>query len=128
MESIIYLDTHVIIWLYTGGITLLTEKARNEIKVNQLLISPVVRLELKYLYEIGKISKPPEIILNELNKEIGLKETNCSFIDVVQEAIKFDWTRDPFDRLITAQASLNNARLLTKDRSILENYKLSFWE
>lgn len=128
MESIIYLDTHVIIWLYTGRITLLTEKARNEIKVNQLLISPVVRLELKYLYEIGKISKPPEIILNELNKEIGLKETNCNFIDVIQEAIKFDWTRDPFDRLIIAQASINNARLLTKDSSILENYKLSFWE
>ena len=33
------------------------------------------------------------------------------------------WTRDPFDRVITAQAALEQDRLITKDRVILEKYE-----
>ncbi len=31
-------------------------------------------------------------------------------------------------RIITAQASINNSRLLTKDRSLLKHYKHAFWD
>jgi PIN domain nuclease of toxin-antitoxin system len=32
------------------------------------------------------------------------------------------WTRDPFDRIIAAQAAVDATPLLTRDRIILSNY------
>ena len=37
------------------------------------------------------------------------------------------WTRDPFDRLIVAQARLQGAHLVSADRRIAENFKLTVW-
>ena len=37
------------------------------------------------------------------------------------------WTRDPFDRIITAQAELCGAKLLTKDRTIHNYYVNAAW-
>jgi PIN domain nuclease of toxin-antitoxin system len=37
------------------------------------------------------------------------------------------WTRDPFDRLITAQAALGESTLLTKDDTIRTNYANAVW-
>ena len=38
------------------------------------------------------------------------------------------WTRDPFDRVIVAQARLRGAPLLTKDRAIHAGYERAIWE
>lgn len=40
---------------------------------NALLVSPMVRLELQYLYEIKRINDTPDKILNELAQSIELK-------------------------------------------------------
>jgi PIN domain nuclease of toxin-antitoxin system len=128
MENVIFIDTHVVVWLYTGKTELFSEKVLEKIRKNDLYISPVVRLELQYLFEISKIKEGPDKIIKTLNKDIGLKESNDSFIEIIIEAIKHKWTRDPFDRIITAQASLNNIELITKDSSILSNYKFAYWE
>ena len=37
------------------------------------------------------------------------------------------WTRDPFDRLITAQAALDDSPLLTKDDTIHTYYPEAVW-
>lgn len=128
MENVIFIDTHVVVWLYTGKTELFSETVLEKIRKNDLYISPVVRLELQYLFEIRKIKESPDKIIKTLNKDIGLKESNDGFIEIINEAIKHKWTRDPFDRIITAQASLNNIELITKDASILSNYKFAYWE
>ncbi len=128
MENIIFVDTHVVVWLYIGNIELFSKTVLEKIRKNELYISPVVKLELRYLYEIGKINEKPEKILKSLNKEIGLKESDDNFIEIINEAVKLDWTRDPFDRIITAQAKIRDLRLLTKDQTILSNYQLAFWD
>jgi PIN domain nuclease of toxin-antitoxin system len=47
---------------------------------------------------------------------------------VALEAIDVDWTTDPFDRLIVAQAIANsNAKLITRDRLIRKNYPQAVW-
>ena len=38
------------------------------------------------------------------------------------------WTRDPFDRLIAAQAIVADAPLVTADRTILEHLPLATWD
>jgi len=35
--------------------------------------------------------------------------------------------QDPFDRIIVANAALNDDILVTKDQHILENYEKAFW-
>lgn len=128
MENVIFADTHVVVWLYAGKTELFSESVLGKLTSNEIYISPAVRFELQYLYEVGKIKEKPEKIIQTLSKEIGLKESNDGFIEIINEAIKHNWTRDPFDRIITAQASLHNFGLITKDSSILSNYKLAFWE
>ena len=128
MEKLIFLDTHVLIWLYAGKLKLFSNLALREIRKSNLWFSPVVKLELRYLYEIGKISEKPDKIVNALKQEIGLKEANDDFAAVVNEAINQGWTRDPFDRIISAQAKIRNVKLLTKDQTILSNCNFAFWE
>lgn len=128
MENIIFVDTHIVVWLFSGKTELFSKNALNEIQKCDLYISPIVKLELSYLFEIGRIKEKPGKVLNALNKEIGLKLANDNFAEVVEESIKHSWTRDPFDRIISAHSKLRGFRLLTKDQTILTNCKFAFWD
>ena len=46
---------------------------------------------------------------------------------IVSQASAQSWTRDPFNRLITAHAALNGNILITKDETIQHNYVNSAW-
>jgi PIN domain nuclease of toxin-antitoxin system len=46
---------------------------------------------------------------------------------VVARARELRWTRDPFDRLITAQAAIGEDVLLTADESIRARYPHAEW-
>jgi PIN domain nuclease of toxin-antitoxin system len=128
METLVYLDTHVIVWLYAGREDLLSGRARKTVQQSQLVFSPIVRLELQYLLETDRITKKPDQILATLGAEIALRPCHSSFITVINQALGLKWTRDPFDRIITAQASANHALLLTKDRTIRKHYSKAFWD
>ena len=53
----VYLDTHVLVWLYQDGVSRLTPTGSHAIDAaERLLISPIVELELAYLHEIGRIN------------------------------------------------------------------------
>jgi PIN domain nuclease of toxin-antitoxin system len=123
----IYLDTHVVLWLYEGLLKKLTKAGRDSIEANDLLISPIVRLELQYLYEIKRSTQRAGNILSELGAQIGLTVCDLPFDQVVRRASELTWTRDPFDRLIVAQAMGKNFRLLTKDAGIRRHSSLAFW-
>ena len=127
MESIIFLDTHVAIWLYSGNLELFRSPVLKIINDNQLCISQIVRLEIKYLNEIGRIKQQPEVIINSLVDEIGLIFSDNNIGMIITQAIHIDFTRDPFDRIIVADASINNSRLISKDKIIKKNYKNTIW-
>lgn len=124
----IYLDTHVVAWLYAGRTELLSRLARSLIEGNDLLVSPMVGLELQYLFEIERISVEPREILDALARELLLKECDLPFGDVVGASLGESWTRDPFDRLIVGQANLRQAPLLSKDETIRANYSDAVWD
>lgn len=123
----IYLDTHVVVWLFSGRTDLLSLRGEKAIEENDLLISPIVSLELQYLFEIDKILRPAHFIIGELSKSIRLSLCKQPFDAIVAEANRLTWTRDPFDRIITAQASIQKSPLLTKDTTISSHYKKAFW-
>ncbi|MDA0746463.1 MAG: PIN domain-containing protein [bacterium] len=123
----IYLDTHVVAWLYGGHIESLSLTARNLINENDLYISPIVILELQYLLEIERITQSPQTVVSTLSTSIGLHVCGKDFQQIVLCAGHFSWTRDPFDRIIVAHAALNNNTLLTKDRTLLTHFEHAVW-
>jgi PIN domain nuclease of toxin-antitoxin system len=124
----IYLDTHVVVWLYSGDLSLFSEKSCRLIEENSLLISPLVLLELQYLFEIKRITVEPTVLFDFLTESIGLQKCRASFARVIADAMRISWTRDPFDRIITATAALHEAVLLTKDQTIRREYGLAAWD
>lgn len=124
----IYLDTHVVIWLYAGLKDAFSPKAVELIESEDLYISPMVMLEVQYLKEIGRISAEPALICENLAGSIGLQICGRPFLQVVTEAMTITWTRDPFDRIIAASANWADARLLTKDETILKNFPNAVWD
>jgi PIN domain nuclease of toxin-antitoxin system len=123
----IFCDTNVIIYLFSGY-DAFPKRAVAAIEQNDCFISPMVHLELQYLYEVKRTKHKPEMILNALYKEIGVSVHNHYFHPIVLEAIHAPWTRDPFDRLITAHAKAMDSVLLTTDQTILKHYKKALWE
>ncbi len=123
----IYLDTHVVVWLYQGDLSLFTKKVKNLLENEALMISPMVRLELKLLQEIEKINVQPDTILNELHYSMGLTEYNGPMDLVIHHSLSLSWTRDPFDRIIVANAAAENMALITKDQRILAHYSAAIW-
>lgn len=123
----IFLDTHAVVWLYAGQAKKFTEKGQLYINENDLLVSPMVQFELQYLYEIKRITIASSVLLDDLNKKIGLKLVDISLDELVSYGINEPWTRDPFDRLIVSHARIMNAPLLTKDEKILVNYEQALW-
>jgi len=124
----IYLDTHVIVWLVAGKVSLFSARVLTEIEDLELVISPVVKLELEYLFDSGKIRFNSTEILNELERSIGLEIKNGDLSKIIDESVRQTWTKDPFDRMIVSQAKLDNMKLITKDEKILTNYKDAIWE
>jgi PIN domain nuclease of toxin-antitoxin system len=123
-----YLDTQVVVWLAEGKTTRLSAAATSAIEENELAISPMVMLELEYLFEIGRIVKSPLMLLNQLETQIGLRERDHGFVAVIHTALFETWTRDPFDRVIVAHARTDGMSLLvTSDEKIRENYPRSVW-
>ncbi len=57
----------------------------------------------------------PSAGLAVLSQEIGLRVCGMAFREVVECAFQEAWTRDPFDRLIVANAKARNATLITWD-------------
>jgi PIN domain nuclease of toxin-antitoxin system len=123
-----YIDTQVAVWIALGNLDKLSAAAGTHMAGASLLISPVVVLELEYLYEIGRFTLRAHDIVRKLRREINLRVCELPFIEVVEAGIDERWTRDPFDRLIVAQAKANGfASLITADRNIRKNYPRAVW-
>lgn len=127
MASLIYLDTHVMAWLYAGRAERIPAAARKAINESDVLVSPMALIELQYLIEIGRFTDPVEQVLEILGRDLGLKVCDLPFPEVARRAFDLSWTRDPFDRLIVSQASLREVPLVTKDGDIHQHYRGALW-
>lgn len=126
--TLILLDTHVVGWLYEGTDRRIPPRARKLIATEDSFISPLVELELTYLHEAGRVTEPATAPLSALRRTIGLQVADVNLAGVARAAMSLTWTRDPFDRLIAAQAITADVPLLTADRTILENLPLATWD
>jgi PIN domain nuclease of toxin-antitoxin system len=122
---IYYLDTHVLVRLCQGEVSKLGREARKAIDRNDVVASAAAVLELEMLHEIGRLKVTASKALSMLATDIGLRVCDMPFRTIVDHAET--WTRDPFDRLIVANAKAAGAPLVTKDERILGHYSRALW-
>ena len=123
----IYLDTHVLIYIGAGEVNRLGVAARKAIDRDDLLVSAASVLELELLHEIGRLKPTASKLVSTLATDIGLRVCDLPFRTIVDQAIAEDWTRDPFDRLIVANAKAAGAVLVTRDERIRGHYSRALW-
>jgi PIN domain nuclease of toxin-antitoxin system len=119
----VFIDTHIAAWLYQNSLKHLSKKMLHSLDINDIRISPVVILELEYLYEIGRVRENSSIVIDYLSNKLDLEIDDCSFSDVIKFSVRESWTRDPFDRIIVAHARSKDAFLITKDSNMKKYYK-----
>ncbi len=125
---IAYLDTQVLQWLIEGNTKPLSSDARRLIEEADLLVSPMVTFELDILYEIRRTKILWNGVRADLEYELGLRVCNLPFSRIIEAARQEGWTRDPFDRIIVANAKANGlAYLISADEDIRKNYQRAVW-
>jgi PIN domain nuclease of toxin-antitoxin system len=127
VATVIRLDTHVVAWLYAGELSRFSDRALDRIDHDELVVSPIVTLELTYLHEIGRLTVPGQVIVDDLADRVGLTSSTIGFDAVVTAALPLGWTRDPFDRLIAADAIAAAGELLTRDEQLHRHVRLAVW-
>ena len=123
----IQIDTHMVIWLAERRVSALSSTALRLAQREDLEISPMVLMELETLHESAKLKNEPNRLVGVVERDFGLTVSKTGFAEVIDAARSFAWTRDPFDRLIVANAMADGARLITADASILANFKDAVW-
>ena len=125
---IAYLDTHVALWMAAGKLKRMSSRALMLIEKSELLLPPMALLELEYMHELGRSKLRARDILNKLEHEVGLRVCDLPFAEVAAAAVDEKWTRDPFDRVIVAQAKANGlAPLISADEEIAKHYPRTVW-
>jgi len=123
----IYLDTHVLVTLWLGASNKLGSAAQKAISEHELTVSPAAILELEFLHEIRRLVPSAEKVVSALNEQFGLRICDLPFSTVAHYALAEKWGRDPFDRLIVANAKAANSPLVTKDERIRRHYSRAIW-
>jgi len=87
----------------------------------------MVQIELTDLHEIDRLGVGGADIIADLALRIGLQLSDAPLDALVETAAALTWTRDPFDRLIVADALVAGTTLVTKDRAIHDQTAVALW-
>lgn len=118
----ILLDTHFLIWLLMGSRRL--EAFPWIGRYRPWGVSPVSFLELQFLHEIGKLEVRMNALVEAVGSDTRFLVDDPPLLALVTNALASSWTRDPFDRLITAHSTARRVALCTTDRWVQENHPL----
>jgi PIN domain nuclease of toxin-antitoxin system len=115
------LDTHVFLWAVAEP-KRLSSKARGSITKleNQILVSPVTAYELSYKHRQGKLPFGAAIITSFGRQIAHLYASELAISSPhTLAAGQLDWDhKDPFDRMLAAQAMVEGLTLVTADENL----------
>ena len=114
------LDTHVFLWIAQGKIENLSRKAVDLFeKSEEIWFSAASYWEISIKFSLGKLELHPDWV-RDFDK--GMQENQIQWLPIekkhcLEVSVLPFHHRDPFDRLLIAQAKISNLTLLTKDRA-----------
>jgi PIN domain nuclease of toxin-antitoxin system len=123
----ILLDTHVWLWVQTDPARLGTEAVRLiEDTSNEVLLSAASSWEIAIKWALGRLPlpAPPHEYVPSRMLRSGTSGLPVEHRHVLHVATLPAHHRDPFDRVLVAQAQLEEATLMTAD-AVLEHYEVA---
>ena len=121
------LDTHTVLWWFSDD-RRLSSTARTAIAdtVNQLLVSAVVGYEIAYKQHRGQLPAAPESLPRRLLRE-GIGILPVTIDHALAAAALPGPHRDPWDRIMMAQALAEHCQMVTVDRVFSEYGVPTLW-
>jgi PIN domain nuclease of toxin-antitoxin system len=112
------LDTHALLWWWTDDPQLsTTARALLADEGNEVLVSAASAWEIATKHRLGRLPEAGEAILrfNELLSADGFVHLPITCLHSLKAGAYAVEHRDPFDRVLAAQADLESAQLVTRD-------------
>jgi PIN domain nuclease of toxin-antitoxin system len=114
----ILLDTHTFIWFIEGSseLSIAARKKIEDVK-NTSYISVASLWEMSIKFNLGKLTvkdSPFKTLIDDIN-ENGIQILNINFNHLIENVNLDSHHRDPFDRLIIAQAISENMNIIGRD-------------
>ena len=123
-------DTHTFLWwaLDDPGLSVFCRRIISD-PANTIHISVASAWEISIKYQIGKLPlpEPPEIFLPTRIAAGGFRVLTATLEHVIAIRHLPLIHRDPFDRLIIAQAQIENLPILTTDDTIRQYAVTTLW-
>ena len=110
------LDTHVILWWLTDDLALSDEVKTRLDDEPDVYVSPASLWEVTIKQSIGKLSEPIDVA--EEIRENGFRELPITFHHAIAAGRLPLIHRDPFDRMLVAQAQCEGLTLASRDPHI----------
>ncbi|MFF5291350.1 type II toxin-antitoxin system VapC family toxin [Paractinoplanes globisporus] len=110
------LDTHVVLWWLTDDPTLAAEIKERLDHEPDVYVSPATIWEVAIKQSIGKLDKPAD--LAERIRDSGFRHLNITAEHGIVAGRLPLIHRDPFDRMLVAQAQVEHLTLVTRDAEI----------
>nr|MDT0660990.1 type II toxin-antitoxin system VapC family toxin [Micromonospora sp. DSM 115978] len=110
------LDTHVALWAITGDVTLSDEFLDRLRHDPDIFLSPVSLWEITIKQAAGKLAGPPD--LAEQVRDMGFAGLPVTHAHAIAAGRLPAHHRDPFDRMLVAQATVESMTLASRDSSI----------
>lgn len=117
------LDTHTLIWwwnaphrLSSGVVTMMTDRS------NMIFVSAISGLEIAIKVRIGQLPAMRDRIgvFDAAIREEGFQHLAVEHHHSVKAGLLAGPHRDPFDRILAAQALIEDMTVVTRDREIAE--------
>jgi PIN domain nuclease of toxin-antitoxin system len=110
------LDTHIALWAITGDATL-DEQFLDRLRHDpDIFLSPVSLWEITIKQATGKLAGPAD--LAERVRDMGFRELPVTYAHAIAAGRLPPHHRDPFDRMLVAQAAIEGLTLVSRDESI----------
>jgi PIN domain nuclease of toxin-antitoxin system len=110
------LDTHVALWGITADASLGNEFLERLRHDPDIYLSPVTLWEIAVKQKAGKLGGPDD--LAELVRDMRFRELPVTHADAIAAGRLPVHHRDPFDRMLIAQATVESLTLATRDTDI----------
>lgn len=116
------MDTHVFLWLHTAPERLGEHLSTVEDRRTELLVSAVSSWEIAIKSGLGRLELPtsPERYVPERLRAIGATALAIEHTHALAVAALPSLHRDPFDRLLIAQAGALEVAIMTADPAVAQ--------
>ena len=120
------LDTHTLLWCFNDSRSL-SPRARKLIEDggNEILVSAASGWEIATKVRLGKLPTGEELV-SELDRyltQLGCDTLPISLDHAVRAGGLPGEHRDPFDRMLIAQAQMENLKIISNDR-VFDSYRV----